>query len=90
VTPVRAIRAKCLDCCCGSSKSVKFCTADGINSSKCSLWPYRFGMRPATAARKLGRKFLKAGELPPSDVPLEECKGSRDTHSAGNTEKAGA
>lgn len=33
-----AIRAKCLDCCCGSRKAVTEC---GIAS--CSLWPYRQG-----------------------------------------------
>ena len=76
--PLKAIRKHCLDCCCNSAKSVKFCTCDGINSSRCDLWPYRFGMRPATAKRKLGRKFLQAGELEPPDVPIEEC-GSADT-----------
>lgn len=41
LTPIKAIRAKCLDCCCGSSNEVKLCTAE-----KCALWPYRFGKNP--------------------------------------------
>lgn len=40
-TPIKAIREKCLDCCCGHTKSVAECSA-----KKCSLWPYRFGHRP--------------------------------------------
>lgn len=41
LTPMKAIRAKCLDCCCGSSKEVELCPA--LN---CSLYPYRFGKNP--------------------------------------------
>ena len=40
-TPMRAIRAKCLDCCCGSSKEVRLCPCPD-----CPLYPYRFGHRP--------------------------------------------
>ena len=41
LTPVRAIRAYCLDCCCNSMFEVKLCP-----SKKCSLYPYRLGHRP--------------------------------------------
>lgn len=41
LTPIKAIRAKCPDCCCGSSNEVKLCTVE-----KCALWPYRFGNNP--------------------------------------------
>jgi len=37
----KAIRTKCLDCCCGSSNEVKKCP-----STDCSLHPYRFGEEP--------------------------------------------
>ena len=43
LTPIKAIRAKCLDCCCGSWKEVRLCPADD-----CPIWPYRFGKRPET------------------------------------------
>jgi len=43
LTPIKAIRAKCLDCSGGSSKEVRLCPAEG-----CPLWPYRFGKRPLT------------------------------------------
>lgn len=41
-TPVKAIRAKCLDCCCGNTAEVKRCDIE-----TCSLYPYRMGRRPA-------------------------------------------
>ena len=41
LTPVKAIREKCLDCCCGSANEVKLCTIE-----RCALWPYRFGKNP--------------------------------------------
>lgn len=43
MTPMKAIRAKCLDCCGGSAKEVRACT-----STKCPLFPYRLGHRPGT------------------------------------------
>lgn len=41
LTPLKAIRAKCLDCCCGNKAEVRNCTI--VN---CSLYPYRLGHRP--------------------------------------------
>lgn len=42
MTPIKAIRAKCLDCCGGEPKEVRLCTA-----KKCPLWPYKMGHRPS-------------------------------------------
>ena len=70
LSPMKAIRAKCLDC-SGTAKVVKYCTADGINSTPCPLWLFRFGRRPATAAARFGKEFLSPGELPPASVLLE-------------------
>lgn len=44
LTPIKAIRLKCLDCCCGSAYEVKLCTA-----ANCPLYPYRFGKNPNRA-----------------------------------------
>lgn len=41
MTPLKAIRMKCLDCCCGSSYEVKMCTA-----TNCPLYVYRDGHNP--------------------------------------------
>jgi hypothetical protein len=46
-TPLRSIRRKCLDCCCGSSQEVSLCPVHS-----CSLHPYRFGKRPGTVKRE--------------------------------------
>jgi len=46
-TPLRAIRRRCLDCCCGSSMEVGLCPVHS-----CSLHPYRFGKRPGTVKRE--------------------------------------
>ncbi len=48
-TPMKAIRAKCLDCAAGSTKEVQHCLI-----ASCPLYPYRFGVRPETA-QKLGK-----------------------------------
>ena len=47
-TPIKAIRAKCLDCCCNQVKEVKLCA-----SLTCPLWPYRMGHRPGTGSAKI-------------------------------------
>ena len=38
LTRKRAMREKCLECCCGSKHEVKHCPITG-----CALWPYRLG-----------------------------------------------
>lgn len=40
-TPLKAIRAHCLSCCCGQANEVKLCPA-----KDCELHPYRFGKNP--------------------------------------------
>ena len=39
LTPVKAIREKCLDCCAWSKREVKLCVC-----TDCSLYPFRFGV----------------------------------------------
>ena len=53
--PVKAIRAKCLDCCYGSSKEVALCTAE-----KCPLYPFRFGRNPYRQKRELTEEQIAA------------------------------
>lgn len=38
ITRGKAIRLKCLDCCCGNSAEVRRCSV-----TKCPLWRYRMG-----------------------------------------------
>ncbi len=41
LTPLKAVRAKCLDCSCGQVKEIRECPV-----TTCALWPYRMGKRP--------------------------------------------
>lgn len=43
LTPLRAIRAKCLDCMCGQYKEIRLCPV-----TKCPLYEYRDGHRPTS------------------------------------------
>lgn len=45
LTPIKAIRQKCLDCCCWSYEEVKKC-----EMVECTLHPYRLGKRPKVGA----------------------------------------
>jgi hypothetical protein len=45
---LKAIRAKCLDCCCYQETEVRKCTAVG-----CPLWPYRMGTNPLRKKKEL-------------------------------------
>ena len=47
MTPMKAIREKCLDCSGGSSNEVKLCTVTG-----CALYPFRLGKNPNIKKRE--------------------------------------
>ncbi len=51
LTPLRAIRANCLDCCAGQRREVREC-----HLTDCPLWPFRMGRNPKRAG--IGRKPL--------------------------------
>ena len=47
-SPLKAIRAKCLDCCYDSANEVKLCVAEN-----CPLYPFRFGKNPFRTKREM-------------------------------------
>ena len=47
LTPLKAIKAKCLDCCCYQIAEVRKCTA--VN---CPLHYYRFGKNPKLKGKR--------------------------------------
>ncbi len=55
ITPLKAIRLKCLDCCCGSPKEVKLCTVE-----KCPLHSFREGHNPYIEKRELTEEQREA------------------------------
>ena len=59
LTPVKAIRKKCIDCSGGSLKEVRLCQV-----TECELYPYRMGKRPDDETKDTLRAlFLKNDEL---------------------------
>lgn len=58
LTPLKAIRAKCLDCVCGQANEVRLCPC-----TDCSLYPYRFGKNPHRAGIGSGGNFGKKSPL---------------------------
>ena len=46
-SPIKAIRAKCIDCCCGQLPEVKLC--DAVD---CPLHPFRMGKNPYRKVRE--------------------------------------
>lgn len=57
-TPLKAIRAKCLDCTNGQNIEIRECRIE-----KCPLWEYRMGHRPP---KDVG------GDFSPEEVENEE------------------
>ena len=57
MSPLKALRLRCIDCCAGSSLEVRLCTA-----VSCPSWPFRMGRNPWRAPvsedrRRLGREL---------------------------------
>jgi hypothetical protein len=71
LTPMRAIRLKCLDCCTGQHSEVKKCTAHD-----CPLYKYRGGRRSGTVDDELAEAD-PTSELD-EDIPLDEDEEDDD------------
>lgn len=67
ITPLTAIRAKCIDCCAGQLKEVRLCQI-----TDCSLHPFRFGTNPLRKRSGKGRNLQdnQAG-MYPDKPPME-------------------
>jgi len=57
LTPIKAIRAKCLDCSCNQTKEIRECPV-----KDCALYPYRFGKRPKATLKSETYSFKKGNE----------------------------
>ena len=79
ISPLKAIRLKCLDCCCGSSNEVKLCSLE-----RCPLYPFREGHNPFiekqewTEERKAAQRARFAQNVrvtarEKSENPISEC-----------------
>lgn len=67
ISPLKAIRLKCLDCSAGQPKEVKLCRA-----IDCSLYPFRMGKNPNRARVGNGKgDFIKNS---PTESKISEVK----------------
>ena len=58
LTPMRAIRAKCLDCSCQQPGEVRKCLVETS-----ALWPYRMGHRPDDSTPATAEDVQKSPSL---------------------------
>ena len=70
LTPLQAIRQKCLDCCCGYSREVARCPFDN-----CSLYPFRFGKNPNSSNRVLSEAQRNALKRHSYEKPRDKAEG---------------
>jgi len=78
VSPLRALRLKCLDCCNDSAQEVRLCTA-----VDCPSWPFRMGKNPwaSEARREIGRsaaRRLNAERAAPQSDRLQTSNSLSD------------
>ncbi len=71
LSPLNAVRHKCLDCNCASSDEVSLCPVKG-----CSLWPYRFGSYPEN--HQGAKTVLRPIKAKCEDCVPEKLNGVRD------------
>jgi hypothetical protein len=57
IPALKAIRNKCIDCCCGQSTEVALCPCED-----CALWPFRFGKNPYTSKVLTEEQKIAAAE----------------------------
>lgn len=65
MTPIKAIRAKCLDCMCGSVTEVRLCPC-----TDCSLYPFRMGKNPNRAGIRNSGSFKPKNNGSTSDFTV--------------------
>ena len=68
---IRVVRRNCLECSDGSAKAVVWCPCNGVASTRCEFWPYRFGLQPGTIRQKYGDRLLTPALMPSADVDLD-------------------
>jgi len=67
----KAIRLKCLDCCCGSAMEVRLC-----ESRKCPLWRFRMGREVLEDSKEDATEF-EAGQTGQAPAPPKREQGEK-------------
>lgn len=85
MSPIQAIRAKCLDCSVFQPSEVRLCEA-----VSCPLWPFRAGRHPYTRA-KLGNSVQEADfrkEEGSAEAATSPSRGSQQSSDGKSDEHA--
>ncbi len=85
ITRGKAIRLKCLDCCCGNSAEVRRCP-----SVKCPLWRYRMGSEQKADALNFSENQTGGINTPPIKKNLKSATRLCDLSTTGKRENRGA
>ncbi len=87
MSPLKALRARCIDCCAGSRHEVRLCTAVA-----CPAWPFRMGANPYRTKRELSEeerselrgRLAAARDRSPVPQGGEQQLGSKGTRTPEN------
>jgi hypothetical protein len=69
---LKAVRRNCLECSGGTVKYVTWCACDGVHSTRCEFWPFRFGTGPDTVRRRFGPRLVTPEMMPDANTNLDE------------------
>ena len=101
MSPLKALRLRCIDCCAGSAQEVRLCTA-----VECPAWPFRMDKNPwrappSEAQRAQGRRLAatssaafpergKSGkrEMAATTLPASTAEEKNTTDSGGEEQCA--
>ena len=75
MSPLKALRLRCIDCYAGESSEVRRCT-----HLDCPAWPYRMGTNPwqAPRVRRCWRRAAGAGEKGPPGAKINSDGAARN------------
>lgn len=73
---LRHVRRNCLDCTGGSRPAILWCSCDGLHSTQCEFWPFRFGATVAAHKREYGPRLVTPGLMPPAGLDLDLLPGT--------------
>jgi hypothetical protein len=89
ISPLKALRARCIDCCAAQPREVRLCTAVA-----CPSWPFRMGSNPwrkeASHAQREARRKAGARLAHSARKSINVMGAAVDLASAGTVTPAGA
>ena len=80
---MRHVRRNCLACCCDDRRAVIWCPCDGLHTTRCEFWPYRFGVQPATFQARWGDRLLTPETMPPATADQDDLPASIEAAALG-------